>query len=88
MRIARFARVISLHFNDLHGRIAISNQTLHMDSDARPGTADFNASQGFDLYGNGGADGSRTHDLRIANATLSQLSYGPTALLRGELSDT
>ena len=26
----------------------------------------------------GGADGSRTHDLRIANATLSQLSYGPT----------
>ena len=26
----------------------------------------------------GGADGDRTHDLRIANATLSQLSYGPT----------
>ena len=26
---------------------------------------------------NGGADGDRTHDLRIANATLSQLSYGP-----------
>ncbi len=24
-----------------------------------------------------GADGVRTHDLRIANATLSQLSYGP-----------
>ena len=24
-----------------------------------------------------GADGIRTHDLRIANATLSQLSYGP-----------
>ncbi len=26
---------------------------------------------------NSGADGIRTHDLRIANATLSQLSYGP-----------
>ena len=25
----------------------------------------------------GGADGSRTHDLSIANAALSQLSYGP-----------
>ena len=25
----------------------------------------------------GGADGDRTHDLRIANATLSQLSYRP-----------
>ena len=27
--------------------------------------------------GNGGAEGIRTPDLRIANATLSQLSYGP-----------
>ena len=27
----------------------------------------------------GGAEGDRTPDLRIANATLSQLSYGPTA---------
>ncbi len=26
----------------------------------------------------GGAEGDRTPDLRIANATLSQLSYGPT----------
>jgi hypothetical protein len=26
----------------------------------------------------GGADEDRTHDLRIANATLSQLSYRPT----------
>ncbi len=25
----------------------------------------------------GGADGDRTHDLSIANAALSQLSYGP-----------
>ena|GEM_PF-6290878 len=25
----------------------------------------------------GGAEGNRTPDLRIANATLSQLSYGP-----------
>ena len=25
----------------------------------------------------GGVDGDRTHDLRIANATLSQLSYDP-----------
>jgi hypothetical protein len=34
----------------------------------------------------GGAEGDRTPDLRIANATLSQLSYGPmasVALLRG-----
>ena len=29
--------------------------------------------------GNGGAEGDRTLDLRIANATLSQLSYRPTA---------
>jgi hypothetical protein len=28
--------------------------------------------------GNGGAEGDRTLDLRIANATLSQLSYRPT----------
>ncbi len=28
-----------------------------------------------------GADGIRTHDLRIANATLSQLSYGPERTL-------
>ena len=28
----------------------------------------------------GGAEGSRTPDLRIANATLSQLSYGPTRI--------
>ena len=27
--------------------------------------------------GIGGAEGDRTPDLRIANATLSQLSYGP-----------
>ena len=27
---------------------------------------------------NGGAEEDRTPDLRIANATLSQLSYGPT----------
>ena len=26
----------------------------------------------------GGADGDRTHDLSVANAALSQLSYGPT----------
>ena len=32
----------------------------------------------------GGAEGDRTPDLRIANATLSQLSYGPIA--RFELS--
>jgi YggT family protein len=29
----------------------------------------------------GGAEGDRTPDLRIANATLSQLSYGPVSLL-------
>ena len=31
----------------------------------------------------GGAEGSRTPDLRIANATLSQLSYGPIAAAGG-----
>ena len=32
----------------------------------------------------GGAEGDRTPDLRIANATLSQLSYGPVyAIERG-----
>ena len=29
------------------------------------------------FWSSNGADGIRTHDLRIANATLSQLSYGP-----------
>src|SRR5437773_3156269 len=29
------------------------------------------------MIGIGGAEGDRTPDLRIANATLSQLSYGP-----------
>ena len=35
---------------------------------------------GLDALGrlNGGAEGDRTLDLRIANATLSQLSYRPT----------
>ena len=32
----------------------------------------------FDPGGIGGAEGDRTLDLRIANATLSQLSYRPT----------
>src|SRR5215472_3571592 len=32
------------------------------------------------LRDTGGAEGDRTPDLRIANATLSQLSYGPIAL--------
>jgi hypothetical protein len=31
------------------------------------------------ISGIGGAEGDRTPDLRIANATLSQLSYGPLA---------
>ena len=33
--------------------------------------------QGYGLVKNGGAEEDRTPDLRIANATLSQLSYGP-----------
>jgi hypothetical protein len=32
----------------------------------------------------GGAEGDRTPDLRIANATLSQLSYGPIHALTPE----
>ena len=32
----------------------------------------------------GGAEGNRTPDLRIANATLSQLSYGPAPVPPGE----
>src|ERR1043166_7703017 len=37
-----------------------------------------------DSFKNGGAEGDRTPDLRIANATLSQLSYGPVyAIERG-----
>src|SRR3546814_5161172 len=35
---------------------------------------------GIPRKGDGGADGDRTHDLRDANATLSQLSYRPTRL--------
>ena len=34
----------------------------------------------------GGAEGDRTPDLRIANATLSQLSYGPVSRLERDLS--
>ncbi len=39
---------------------------------------------GFPIRGelSGGADGDRTHDLSIANAALSQLSYGPIARMR------
>jgi hypothetical protein len=33
---------------------------------------------GGDFDDPGGADGDRTHDFSIANAALSQLSYGPT----------
>ena len=33
----------------------------------------------------GGAEGDRTPDLRIANATLSQLSYGPEILVRRKI---
>ena len=33
----------------------------------------------------GGAEGDRTPDLRIANATLSQLSYGPNSQGKGSL---
>ena len=33
--------------------------------------------RGADTHRVGGADGGRTHDLSIANAALSQLSYGP-----------
>src|SRR6185295_6827090 len=36
----------------------------------------------------GGDEGDRTLDLRIANATLSQLSYVPTVLKRGRNSTT
>ena len=39
--------------------------------------------QGFLQIQTGGADGDRTHDLRIANATLSQLSYRPIRLYNG-----
>ncbi len=34
---------------------------------------------------NGGAEEDRTPDLRIANATLSQLSYGPIRFCRGQM---
>ena len=52
---------------------------------ARPGfqprgtAAGLGASQALDshAYNGGGEDEDRTHDLRIANATLSQLSYPP-----------
>jgi hypothetical protein len=35
------------------------------------------AHRNFSSIKDGGAEGDRTPDLRIANATLSQLSYGP-----------
>ncbi len=37
------------------------------------------------ILSSNGADGIRTHDLRIANATLSQLSYGPMVLAGMEI---
>ena len=40
-------------------------------------------------FGVGGAEEDRTPDLRIANATLSQLSYGPTqAAILAWIADT
>ena len=45
----------------------------------RPPVSCLGFSYPWDFRGRiGGAEGSRTPDLRIANATLSQLSYGPT----------
>ena len=35
------------------------------------------AAKARDAWEIGGAEGDRTPDLRIANASLSQLSYGP-----------
>ncbi len=37
----------------------------------------------FYLFESGGAEGARTPDLRIANAALSQLSYGPEKSAQG-----
>ena len=36
------------------------------------------------LFTSGGAEEDRTPDLRIANATLSQLSYGPISTDRAQ----
>ena len=46
----------------------------------RPGTGGFRRVRSWTSVcreAGGGAEGNRTPDLRIANATLSQLSYGP-----------
>jgi hypothetical protein len=40
-------------------------------------TSDLTAALATPRWGNGGVEGDRTLDLRIANATLSQLSYHP-----------
>ena len=42
--------------------------------------ARFPGVQRAEIWGDGGAEGDRTPDLRNAIATLSQLSYGPTTL--------
>ena len=50
----------------------------HRGSPPIPGIECPDRKAGGDAVRNGGAEGDRTLDLRIANATLSQLSYRPT----------
>ena len=46
---------------------------------AQTGTSNFNQCA---LHPSGGADGDRTHGLKLAKLALSQLSYGPPNLGR------
>ena len=68
------ATTSSWHKPRLHNTRSKHKRIPSRNCDARQGEA----------YGHnpfriiGGAEGNRTLDLRIANATLSQLSYGPT----------
>ncbi|SUS05356.1 hypothetical protein DF3PA_10146 [Candidatus Defluviicoccus seviourii] len=53
---------------------------------ALAGTGEENQRRTGAFLNRGGAEGGRTPDLRIANATLSQLSYGPeTRFKRGRI---
>ncbi len=46
----------------------------------RPNHSLTKLTEGSDTHSTGGAEEDRTPDLRIANAALSQLSYGPTRI--------
>lgn len=58
-----------------HPRFSGGGRTAFVGTDAKP--REDHLTRLYIKINRGGAEGGRTPDLRIANATLSQLSYGP-----------